>query len=58
MEWKKFYENYKTEIKNNKEYQANTQKIFERQELLINRNKITKWLFLAAGIGAGIILHK
>jgi hypothetical protein len=58
IEWNKFYENYKIESRNNKEYQNNTQKIFERQELLIRRNKMTKWFFLFAGVGAGIMLHK
>lgn len=58
IEWNKFYENYKKESKNNQEYQSNTQNIFERQELTIKNNKKTRWLFLVAGIGAGLLLHK
>jgi uncharacterized protein YeaO (DUF488 family) len=58
IEWNKFYKNYQIELRNNKEYQSNTQSIFERQTILIKRNKYNKWIFLAAGLGAGIMLHK
>ena len=58
IEWNKFYKNYTIQQKNNQEYQTNTQSIFERQDLLVKRNKRSKWLFLALGLGAGIMLHK
>ena len=58
VEWNKFYKNYQTESNNNKQYQANTQRIFEKQELTIKRSKKSKYLFLAIGLGLGLYLHK
>lgn len=56
--WNKFYKNYQIENKNNQEFQANSQKIFEKQELSVKRNKKYKWLFLGLGLGLGLFLHK
>ena len=58
VKWNKFYKNYQTESYNNKQYQSNTQKIFQKQELTINRTKKSKFLFLTIGLAIGIYIHK
>jgi len=56
--WNKIFKNYQQESKNCREYQTNTQTIFEKQELTIKRSKKIKYLFLAIGLGLGLYLHK
>jgi hypothetical protein len=56
--WNKIDSNYQKEIANFNQIISNDKKIFDRQQLLILRGKWGKWLFLAAGIGSGILLHR
>jgi len=54
--WNKIFKNYQQESKNCREYQTNTQAIFEKQELSVKRNKRYKWVFLALGLGLGLVI--
>jgi hypothetical protein len=56
--WNKMDKNYKEQIRNYNEFTQNCNRIYAEQRLLINRGKWEKWLFLAVGIGGGILLHK
>jgi len=51
--WNKIFKNYQQESKNCREYQTNTQAIFEKQELSVKRNKRYKWVILALGLWLG-----
>ena len=56
--WKKMDKNYTDQIRNYNQYVENCNRIYNEQRMLINRGKWQKWLFLAAGIGGGILLHR
>ena len=56
--WNKMDKNYKDQIRNYNEYVQNCNRIYNEQRLLISRGRWQKWLFLAAGIGGGILLHR
>jgi hypothetical protein len=58
INWKRIDSNYQSQIANDKEYQQNTQKIFEIQRSQIRRQKWSKWAMLAAGVGAGYLISK
>jgi hypothetical protein len=58
INWKRMDANYQKQIENDKQYQANTQKIFEQQRKQIRKQKWSKWAMLVAGVGAGYLIQK
>jgi hypothetical protein len=58
INWKRMDSNYQKQIENDKNYQKNTQKIFEIQRSQIRRQKFSKWAMLVAGVGAGYLISK
>lgn len=56
--WNKIDNNYKKQIANDKDYQKNTQLIFEEQRNQIRGLKFKKWLGILLGVGVGYLLHK
>jgi hypothetical protein len=49
---------YKSEIRNWRDYANNTQKIYDRQKTLIFLGKFGKWVYLGVGVAAGIMISK
>jgi hypothetical protein len=58
INWKRMDASYQKQIENDKQYQANTQRIFEQQRKQIRRQKWSKWAMLVAGVGAGYLIQK
>jgi hypothetical protein len=58
INWKRMDASYQKQIENDKQYQANTQKIFEQQRKQIRKQKWSKWAMLVAGVGAGYLIQK
>lgn len=58
INWKRMDVSYQKQIENDKQYQENTQKIFEQQRKQIRKQKWSKWAMLVAGVGAGYLLQK
>jgi hypothetical protein len=56
--YKQLEADYKSELRNWRDYANNTQKIYDRQKTLIFLGKFGKWIYLGLGVAAGIMISK